>query len=190
MAGRPPRPAGCCERSFTSGGRSRGKGDRIGPYRGWDGPITCLRSTMIKNPDRGHSRAHSEAYRPAARRSLTPRRASAWSPRKEKRRESIARRFDQQLAEPGLRRFARRAAVPRHRHSRREIDRQRDNLDLGRGGDLPGGASRHRGDEIGCRERHRERQIGRRHGAKRGRGRAPRMPRSTTIAPRADGRDA
>src|SRR5439155_2379471 len=74
---------------------------------------------------------------------------------------SIARRFDQQLAEPDLRRFARCAAVPCHRYGRREIDRQRGDLDRGRGGDFPGGALWYRGHEIGCCERHRQRQIGR-----------------------------
>src|SRR6266851_3203465 len=74
---------------------------------------------------------------------------------------SITCRFDQQLAEPGLRRLARRAAVPGHRHGCGEIDRQWHDLDLGGSGDLPGGALRHRGDEIGCRECNRQRQIGR-----------------------------
>ena len=68
-------------------------------------------------------------------------------------RRSVFRGLDQQRAEPGLGRLAGRAAVPGHRRGDREINRQRHDFDLGGGSDLLSGALRHRGDEIGGRER-------------------------------------
>jgi hypothetical protein len=73
----------------------------------------------------------------------------------------VPRCVDQQRAEPGLGGVAGGAAVPGHRHGRGEIDRQRHDRDLGGRGDLPGGALRHRGDEVAGSERGGNREIAR-----------------------------